>query len=126
MVAELDLLQYFIGDRRRMSFKYDNDLRLRLEKVSKKLDLSLAPTVSFILVAGYLYIKNNPSVRTQPYIAKNWEFNTSLYINANFYRLRTEVQKLVKYNKGVTQNTLVHYGLIAFEQGQDLKIILSN
>ncbi len=125
MVAELDLLQYFIGDRRRMSFKYDNDLRLRLEKVSKKLDLSLAPTVSFILVAGYLYIKNNPTARNKPYVASGWDFNTSLYINSNFYSLRDEARKLIRYNKGVTQNTLLHYGLVAFEEGQDLSIILS-
>ena len=125
MVAELNLFHYFIGDRRRMSFKYDNSLRVRLEKVNKQLDLPFATTVGFLLLAGYLYIKNNPTIRNKPYVASGWDFNTSLYINSNFYSLRDEARKLIRYNKGVTQNTLLHYGLVAFEEGQDLSIILS-
>ena len=69
MVAELNLFHYFIGDRRRMSFKYDSSLRVRLEKVNKQLDLPFATTVGFLLLAGYLYIKNNTTVRNKPYVA---------------------------------------------------------
>lgn len=123
----IDTLQCLVGGKRRLMFKCDIQLKRRIEEfMRQEARGSFGGAVTLLMVTGYLYLKSNPSLCKYPYHIKGETYRTALTVTGTVLEIRDRSRKLIAGNKTDTQNTLIHYGLMAYQNGRRLTFTLTD
>lgn len=123
----VNILHCYAGRKSRIRFRCDLALKERIQEFKRTTSkIPFAGTVNLLMIMGYLYMKANPWTLQELYISKGEIYHTALTVSDGVYIMRCDIRKLVNKSIEISQNTLVHYGLVAHESGFKMELCLTN